>query len=298
MGFTLIEVLISITILSFIMIGVINFTQSTYDTSDRVTREDKESLQIETAMARFEWDFSQIYSPLYFSHSMNPEGMSEAEGEAYNQIIESYQSNSRFSTLSYDGLPIPVFKNPDKSTLIFFTSSNRRKYENTKQSHFSWVKYSLVTDDRDDDEINSQNENLNTAKEEQKALMLIRNVYSDDIFKPEAIEWDEVKSQVLLRKVIGLTFEFWNPEAQKWTDNLELIKNGYQIIYAVRLTIDYYDPDNLEKKSLRVFRPLYPEFQPEDMYKFLNAKPETSSGNNTENGAEPESNNNGSTTNE
>jgi prepilin-type N-terminal cleavage/methylation domain-containing protein len=287
-GFTLIEVLISITILSFIMIGVINFTQSTYETSDRVTREDKELLQIETAMSRLEWDISQVYSPLYFSHAMNPEHMSEAEGEAYNQLIESYQNNSRFSSLSFDGLPIPVFKTPDKSTFIFFTTSNRRKYENSKQSHFAWVKYSLVSDDTEDSEISSQNESLNTAKEAKKALMLVRNVYTKDIFSPEPIEWDNIKSQVLLRKVISLTFEFWNPKSKKWTDNLELIENGYQVIYAVRVLIDYYDPDNIEKKSVRVFRPLYPEFKPEDMYKFLNAKPESTEGSENTNGEDSE----------
>jgi prepilin-type N-terminal cleavage/methylation domain-containing protein len=282
-GFTLIEVLISITILSFIMVGVINFTQSTYETSDRVTREDKEMLQIETAMARLEWDFSQIYSPLYFSHAMNPEGMSEAEGEAYNQIIESYQGNSRYSTLSYDGLPIPIFKTPDKSTFEFLTTSNRRKYENTKQSHFAWVKYSLVADDMEESELKDINEGLNTAKEAQKSLMLVRNVYTKDIFSPDAIDWDDIKSQVLLRKVISITFEFWNPATKKWTDNLELIKNGYQIIHALRILIDYYDSDNLEIKSVRVFRPLYPEFTPEDMYKFLNAKSESLTNGTSEN---------------
>jgi type II secretory pathway pseudopilin PulG len=268
-GFTLIAVLIAISILSMLMVGIISFTQSAQDTAERVTREDKELLQIETAMSRVQWDFSQIYSPLYFSHQMDPEGMTEDEGEIYNQIIDSYQQNDNFTLLSYDGLPIPLFKTPDKSTLIFYTSSNRRKFENIKQSNFAWVKYSLEADEsstKDDDK------EQKTTKEVQKSMMLVRNLYTKDIYNSEKIQWDNVKTQILLRKVIKVVFEFWNPATFKWTENLDIIKNGYHIIYALRMTIEFYDADNLEKVSVRVFRPSFPEFKPEDMYKYLNEK--------------------------
>lgn len=267
-GFTLIEVLIAISILSILMVGIFTFTDGTFTTAERVIREDKELLQIETGMSRLEWDFSQIYSPLYFSHVMNPEKMTEEEGEIYNQLLDSYQQNNRFSLLNYDGLPIPLYQNPDKSTLAFFTSSNRRKFENSKQSNFGWVKYSLMDNDVKID----SNTELKTTKAEKKSQMLVRHFLNHNIYDPSKIEWDDLKTQVLLRKVISLLFEFWNPESQKWTDNLELIKNGYNIIYALRVTIKYYDSDNLEKVSVRIFRPLYPEFTPEDMYKFLEVK--------------------------
>jgi prepilin-type N-terminal cleavage/methylation domain-containing protein len=69
-GFTLIEVLIAILLLSFITIGVVTITENAMNTKDRTTQLNEDNLQIETAMSRFEWDFSQIYSPLYFSTPM------------------------------------------------------------------------------------------------------------------------------------------------------------------------------------------------------------------------------------
>ncbi|MBT4793258.1 MAG: prepilin-type N-terminal cleavage/methylation domain-containing protein [Halobacteriovoraceae bacterium] len=265
-GFTLIEILIAITVLSLLMLGIIAFTQNAQDTSVRVTREDKELLQIETAVSRLEWDFSQIYSPLYFSHPMNPEEMSEEEGQIYNQLITEYQSNVRFSKLSFDGLPIPVFQTPEKTSFIFFTSSNRRKFEDMKQSHFAWVSYSLASDDKKP----AEEPSIDEREKPKNTMILVRKYYTENVFDKNEIDWSKVKEQVLLRKVTKLKFEFWNPETFKWTENIDTIKDGHHIIYALRVTIEYYDMDNLPKISVRVLRPLFPEFKPENMYKYLN----------------------------
>ncbi len=263
-GLSLIEVLIGLTIISMIMLTIIQFTQSSQDTVIRVTEEDRELLQVETAMARLEWDISQLYTPLYFSQAMSPAGMTEEEGEAYNRIIDSYTNNSRFSTVSYEGIPIPLFKNPEKSTFEFLSLSNRRKFQDIKQSHFAWIRYTIENDDDRNDEGNADEE---TSK---GTFKLIRNFQPNDIFSDEKIDWDDIKQQVLMRKVISLEFEFWNAETQKFTDNLDIIKNGANLIRAVKVNLKYMDTDNLEKVTERIFRPLFPDFTPEDMYKFLN----------------------------
>lgn len=281
-GFTLVEVLIGISILSLIMLAIVNFSSEIIDVANRVPREDRENLQIETAMARLEWDFSQIYSPLYFSHMLEPEKMSELEGEAYNRIIGQYQSNSRFNALSFDGLPIPTYKNAEKSSLTFFTNSNRRRFSGDKESQFAWVKYELI---RDDDESESEEE-LEEKRKLNAQNKIVRSVISSNIYSPQELDWTQVKQQTLLRSVIKLLFEFYNSETNKWTDNLELIKNGYQKITAIRVTLDYIDGSNTENQTVRIFRPLFPEFTPEDMYKFLNekSKPAEGDGSNTASG--------------
>ncbi len=259
-GFTLLEVLIALSIISLIMLTVINFTQSTQDTAERVTAEDKELLQIETAMSRLEWDISHIYSPLYFSHKMDPTQMSEGEGVIYNDLIQKYSKNQRFNFISYDALPIPFFQNPEKSEFIFLTQSNRRKFQDIKQSHFAWIRYSLKTDE------NSETKDGNK--------MLVRNVLADDIFSDQKIEWDDLKDQVLMRKINKLKFEFWDKKNQKWRDNLDIIEDGKNKALGIRITMEYLGPDNIESIAVRIFRPLFPDFTPENMYKFLNAKPE------------------------
>ncbi len=274
-GFTLIEVIISLAVLSALMLGMMNLTNNTQDIYERVISEDREMLKIETAMSRLEWDFSQIYSPLYFSHIMNPEGMSDLEGQVYNQLLDAYQSNARYNLLSYDGIPVPLFKNPEKSEFIFFTSSNRRKMQNAKQSNFAWVRYALENDNLKDEygpkSVNAQ-------------YMLTRQLLTHDIYSKDEIDWNDVKAQILMRGISKLSFEFYNPENEKWTENLDIIKNGRNLIHAIRVTIKYFESEDNEVTSVRIFRPLFPEFTPEDMYKFLNANPKKGDGTGTDGG--------------
>lgn len=284
-GFSLLEVLIAISILSFISIGIIAFTDSSIDTSLRVTEEDNESLQIETAMSRMEWDLSQVYSPLYFDHFMDPQGMTPAEGEIYNELADYYQGSSRFSMLSFNGLPVPIFQNPEKSSLIFLTTSNRRKMLNVKQSHFAWVKYELLADNLID-ELNAKRELKKTDPLPTDLAMIVRRVHSSNIYGKEEVDWENTKSQILMRKVQSLNFEFWNPQGKKWVSSLDIIKDGAHKFHAVRVTIKYLDPDDVEVTSVRIFRPNFPKFKPEDMYKFLKATTPAAPGT-TEGGGAP-----------
>jgi prepilin-type N-terminal cleavage/methylation domain-containing protein len=269
-GFTLIEILIAITLLSFVMMGVVAITGGSIETKDRVLSEDEQYLQVETAMSRLEWDISQTYSPLYFSHEMKPQNLSESQGDAYNQLIANYQNNNRFSFPSYDSLPVPVFKFEDKNTLTFFTTSNRRKLKNIKQSHFAWVQYTVESDD------NAQNDSTSAKG------MLVRKFMPHDVFHKEDIVWEDVKSQILLRNVDSLKFEFWNPKTRKWVDNLDLIEQGNHLFRGVKILLNWIDPDGIEVEIIRVFRPLFPNFKPEDMYKLeLESDPEKDEGEET-----------------
>ena len=278
-GLSLFEILIAISVLAMMMLGVIQFTQTSFDTTERVTREDSEALQIETAMSRLEWDFSQIFSPLYFDHLMDPKQMSELEQSVYNEMSLALTSNARFKKVSFTGQPVPLVEREDKSTLSFFTSSNRRKIENSKQSNFSWVRYSLTAND----EKIEDNLEQKGAKERKPTQMLIRQVYHKDIYGEEAIEWDRVKEQVLHRKIVKLVFEFWDPKKFKWTENLKVIKDGEYIIHALRASIEFLNADNMPEYTVRIFRPLFPVFKPEDMYKFLNEEVKKSNTTNTSN---------------
>lgn len=260
-GFTLLEVMIAIAILAFIVTAIVSVTGSSQDTAIRVVEEDRQTLQVETAMSRLEWDISQLYSPLYFSHAMEPSGLSENAGAAYNQMVDSFSTNERFAFPSYEAIPTPTFKLEDKNTFTFFTTSNRRKFKNSKQSHFAWVRYQLL----DPAEVDSRNE----EREEPAGSVLVRKFSADDVFNGEAIEWDKIKAQVLLRDVEKLVFEFWNEETRKWTDNLSTIKNGIHLVRGIKLTMEWIDSDGIKRTFIRVFRPLFPNFKSENMYKLI-----------------------------
>lgn len=260
-GFTLIEVMIALAILSFIMIAVISITDSSQETASRVVSEDRELLQVETALSRLEWDFSQIWSPLHFSHEMQPIGLNQQSGQAYNQVIDRYSLNRRFAFPSYEGLPVPIFSLEEKNTLTIFTLSNRRKFKNSKQSHFQWVQYSLEQTPTD----SQKQENDEEVKED--TFSLVRKVVNEDVFSPEELQWDDIKSQTLLRGVQSLIFELWNPQNRKWTDQISSIKNGRHKIHGLKVTMEWLDSDGITRKYIRVMKPLMPiHFIPENMY--------------------------------
>lgn len=257
-GFTLMEVLIAITILSFIMISIITIQDNGMATKDRVIAEDRDWLQVETAFSRVEWDFSQIHSPLYYSHEMRlNESSTEQEQEVYGMLTAPFMNNENFAFPSYDGHPVPIFRIEDGSSLTFFTSSNRRKFKNIKQSNFAWVRFRLES---------LEDEN-NENDKDRKTKALVRYFYPDDPFAGDPIPWDDIKGQVLLRNIEDIKFEVWDRMQRKWQENLDVVANGKHKIEGLKITLNWLDKDDNKYEFMRIFRPLQPYFEPEDMYK-------------------------------
>lgn len=288
-GFTLIEILIAITLLAFITIGVVSVTQNAVDTMDRTTETNKNNLNIETALARFEWDFSQIYSPLYFStplnlssgdpygasNDANLDGRDDTTGqeikpatpvspllqEYYQRLIQRFEQNKHFNGVSKEGLPIPRFYSPDKTIFEFFTTSNRRKLENTKQSHFAWVRYTLgdalpKTDDQEEKSPNIP----------QSLKTLMRYFSADDPYDDKRLEPEDakVKGAVLLENVESLEFQFWNPKNRKWETSLTSIPGGQNLLRGVRLLLTWYDSTGNKRTISRIYRNHWPMEVPQE----------------------------------
>ena len=254
-GFTLMEVMIAITVLAFITIAIVTIQDNSRTTKDRVVEEDKDWLQVETAFSRFQWDFTQIYSPLYFDHEVQIDSYApEYEQMDQSKTINSSINNNKFKKVSYNGLPIPIIDYKDKTTITFFTTSNRRKVRDMKQSHFAWVQYSL--EDNED------------APENSKAdQMWVRRFKPEDPFNPEDFNWDETRSQVLLRNIKKLAIEYWHPQRKKWVDNhTTLPDSGQFMIRGIRLKMEWVNKNGFEETFVRVYRPNFPNFEPENMY--------------------------------
>jgi len=288
-GFTLIEILIAITLLAFITISVVSITQNAANTMERTTEINKNNLQIETALARFEWDFSQIYSPMYFSTVLNisaadPYGASaDANGdgrddvtgkelkpaaplnpqlqEYYQRLVQRFEQNQHFSAISKEGLPIPRFYSPEKSIFEFFTSSNRRKIQNLKQSHFAWVRYALGESPPKKDEPEEKNANIPEGLKS-----LVRYFAPDDPYDRERIDPqnDKIKPAVLLENVESLEFQFWNMNSKRWETSLRTVQGGESSLRGVKLIITWYDSSGIKKSVTRIYRNHWPMEVPQD----------------------------------
>ncbi len=291
-GFTLIEILIAISLLAFITIGVVTITQNATNTMERTTEINRNNLQIETALSRFEWDFTQIYSPMYFSTvldrsagnqmagttndanmdgkddttglpiTQNPAAVSPQLQEYYMRLNQRFEQNQHFSGISKEGLPIPRFYSPEKTIFEFFTSSNRRKIENTRQSHFAWVRYALgnpLPTNNDDEE--EKNKDIPSGLKTFVRYFSADNPYDDERLDPEN---STVKAAVLLENVESLEFQFWNMNNKRWETSLRAVPGGESSIRGVKLMITWYDSSGNKKSVSRIYRNHWPMEVPQD----------------------------------
>lgn len=252
-GFTILEVLLATTIMSFLMLGVNSIVSSSTETKDEVTAEDRAYLQVYTALNRIEVDFTQIYSPLYFT--VKEKTLDQVEGEAraagqdfdrdtYDNPGLSYQGSEKFPTISLKGEPIGVLVNEDKSSIVFPTMSNRRKIQDSKESRYAWVRYSLG--------------NVTNA-EGKKGEELIRNFSAIDPYAKE-FDWDNTENQVLLQNVKSITFQFFDRAKEKWVDRLKETGLDQETPRAMRVKLTWINLSENEVEFTRVYRPLWPYF--------------------------------------
>jgi prepilin-type N-terminal cleavage/methylation domain-containing protein len=237
-GFTLIEILISITILSFLMIGVYQIIDNSTISKETVTSEDRALLQLERALSRFNLDFSLIHSPRYFI-SLPP----KSEKQPLEDTKIRYFPSDQFPTQADNGMPIPKVDTPEKSTLIFMTAANRRKRADTKESTYAWVKYSLQS-----------------GKDSSKGQELVRTFTPKDPYAPE-IEWEGIKSHLLLTGVKSLEFLFWSSKKEKFVDRPKDLAPD-ELIKLIKVKLIWIDNREIEHNISRTFRTLWPYFNP------------------------------------
>ena len=223
-GFTLIEVMISLVIMSFLMMGIYAMVDNSQRAKDSVLIEDNSVLQVQLALNRFNSDFSQIYSPLYFS------------GKLKKPLRETEQSSKQFPWVTAGGYPVPFLERADDSTLTFMTASNRRKMQDVKQARWAWVQYTLEDSDSDPHQV------------------WVRKSLSGNPFA-EQIYWDDIRSQVLLRRIKEVNFWFWDVAKKEWVEDLQ---ESAKKLYAVKVELLWYDANDIEQTNTRVFRALWP----------------------------------------
>lgn len=269
-GFTLLEILIAIVILSFITFGVVQITDNAVNTKERTLLINENNLQIETALARMDWDFSQAFSPLYFSSPMtfsnqqvSNENVEVNSQQNYinmyrEQLRSRFQVSQNFNSISSEGILIPRYYAPEKDIFEFMTTSNRRKIQNTLQSHFTWIRYSLEAATIDPEIERNEKIPSNTKS-------LVRFIANSDPWSDNRIDTEDpekVKKAVLLENVESLEFQYWDLERRKWETSLRNIKNGENLIRGVKMLIVWYDDSGNKRELTKIFRTHWPLVTP------------------------------------
>lgn len=246
-GFTLIEVLIAITVLAFISFSTYQMVNSNTDTKERVVKEDRQVVQTLTAVGRLDSDISQMVNPLYSYSKLIP----TATGNSSDVYAETNTTlNGSFDGKTKNGALIPQFKSEDKSTIIFFTQANRRKNADSKESRFAWIRYSLKAMEPDPENPDDKSSGL---------FELIRQSISTDVYNA-TLDWDKAKPQTVMEKIKTLEFSFWDERARKYTTSLQDLNENKNIIRSIKVNITWLDDDDHQQKFEKTFRILTPYF--------------------------------------
>jgi prepilin-type N-terminal cleavage/methylation domain-containing protein len=244
-GFSLLEVIMAITILAFISLATFKLVDTNTETKTTVVKEDRQIVQTITAVGRLESDISQLYTPLFAYSKMAP-----TANNSNNIYADTPVANGSFDGKTKDGNLIPQIKAEDKSSLIFLTQANRRKMSDSKESRFAWIKYSIRSMEPDPENPDEKTAGL---------YELIRQSISSDIYNP-TLEWDKQKPQVLLERIKSLEFSYWDERAKKYTTSLQELNENKNVIRSVKIDITWIDDNNNEQKLSKALRVLAPYF--------------------------------------
>lgn len=244
-GFTLMEVLIAITVLAFISFSTYKMVNTNTDTKEKVIKEDRQVVQTLTAVGRLDSDISQMANPLYSASKQAP---AAASSDPYADTNSN--ANGAFDGKTATGALIPQFKSEDKSTIVFFTQSNRRKNEDSKESRFAWIRYSLQPMEPDPENPDDKTSGL---------YELVRQSISTDIYNPN-LDWSKPKSQSVMEKIKGLEFSFWDERGKKYTTSLQDLNENKNVIRSIKVNIVWVDDESHEQKFEKTFRVLNPYF--------------------------------------
>lgn len=272
------EVLVSVTIFSFMMMGIYTIVDQGFKNKDLVTSEDKEILQVETALNRLGQDFSMIYSPLLMYPLEEKKKCKEGE-DCDSQDDNPYAENKRekFPLTNKMGQLIPIVEGEDRGILSFMIYNNKRKMAEAKQSNFAWVRYAVETIDNIATEEESEGEKSNKSQ-----TALVRYYYADNIYTNSHNRWDKIKKYVLLENVESIQFFFWSTKKEKFTDFFNELEKEEQLnLKAIQIKIVWIDKNGNKNNFERVYRTIWPYF---DTKKDLEKK--GADGNNSEEGEE------------
>ncbi len=285
-GFTLIEVLIAIAILSVLMTAIYSIVDNSVNTNDRVSKEDREILELEIGLMRLTRDLELIHSPLYFdtekvednkklaalinaskntsrsgstgqsqSQGQN-QGSSQSQSQQQNQttaqVVTSHvYQNRNFDNLSTSNAPIPIVINEEKGSLVFLSSSNRRLLKDSKQSNLMWIRYRVAT---------TSTEGVDEEEQNKEApYSLTRTVITKDLYDTE-LDWEKAKEYAVINNLKDFSFEFYSPEKEKFVSSLKELNKLRKTPRLFRVNMEYLSKTGEALSISRTIRVLWPDY--------------------------------------
>jgi prepilin-type N-terminal cleavage/methylation domain-containing protein len=258
-GFTLLEVLISIVILTFISLGIYQSTSETFKLREILSNEGDFYNSIRLSMNIMQRDISLIYSPVLMLPTASPTPSGQPQGApvgggaqprtapslSFLQSDPDLAQESDFWEAAVDksGIRPSRFIGTDKK-ISFIANSHYRMYKDLPESEFAKITYELVEDEFDKD-----------------SMMLIKTE-STDVFQMEERKDLSRRTYALLHGIKKLKFRYYNKNEENgtWDTKWDTDSNDNRNIFPdiVEINFEVTGPSKLFFNGIYDFRPEIP----------------------------------------
>lgn len=264
-GFTLIEVVIVLVILTFISIGIYQMTAETFKLRDELAAEGEFYNTIRMSMDVVGRDVSAMFSPIISRpnpgpspNPANPASLQPAVSPQDMQVILGSDQGKTgpfwLAATDKSGLRASRFVGtPEK--LTFVSASHVRIYKDRPESDFAKITYELVSDEENKD---SNDPAL------QNSFVLARTENTDAFDDDDRRSEKYAHRYLLLHGIKKLKFRYWRKDVDNglgrwetsWDNDKTDLKEKYPDI--VEITVEVNGPQHLTFTGIYNFRPEVP----------------------------------------
>jgi len=243
-GFTVLEVLVSIALLSIISLGIYQATVETYRLRDILLHEGDFFNGIRLAMNILDRDVGLIYSPVLMKPEANEKSPSEpADSQDIEAILEDDNNPFWAAAIDKTGIRPSKFIGSD-TKLSFISLSHIRVYKDAPESEFAKVTYELQPD---------QN------PIEPGTVVLVRTS------SPNAFLSDDRKDTLkhtypLLKGITQLKYRYYRKDKDRWENSWDSTRSEYKNRFPdyIEVSVKVVGPSRLNFEGRYRFRPEVP----------------------------------------
>ncbi|MBC7692458.1 MAG: prepilin-type N-terminal cleavage/methylation domain-containing protein [Methylotenera sp.] len=252
-GFTLIEVLIAITLLVVISLAIYQATTQTYKLRDTLMNEGDFHNGIRLSMAIMERDVSQIFSPTIMLPPKKPDKNAALPGQnapldpELEQIVNSDLGRTTQFWLGMTdktGVRASRFDGTANS-MSFISLSHVRVYKESPESEITKVTYELRDDPTPD------------KKESTKMLVKIEDT---NAFDDESKKTTYQRVLPLLRGIRKMSFRYYRKEKQEWFTSFTNDKDDLRGKFPdmIEVSLEAIGPSRMFFEGNFIFKPEIP----------------------------------------
>lgn len=234
-GFTLIEVMISMTMLAFISLAIYQATTSSFRLREKLLGTGDFQNSIRLSIGILDRDFAVVYSPVLMKPEPIPSASSSTDpnqdsgGGAIREMEELTTGELGRSTKFWGGAADLNGLRPSRfqgnaTSMSFLSASHQRIYKEARETELAAVSYTLE-DDRMPGAIEG-------------TRMLVRTI--DPAIYSETLGERESKTErkyPLIRGISKMELKYWHPEKKDWERSWDSDSSDTKNLYPTMLQI-------------------------------------------------------------